>query len=213
MLIVITVTNDIQRAQRLIGSLAKHGWGANVICTDWRGFGTKLIETYNFLNGNPEVDRFIFCDAHDVLVLGTPEEFESKLEDHGKMLVSGERGLWPGNMEQYRKYYEPITKAGYDFVNSGLYYSPADVFIKMMERDMPKYESDDQEWLGMNFLFNDSHVINMDRGQKIFNSHSFIREGEYDYENNRVQVNGNEPIFIHFNAVTVDEKFNEQIKI
>lgn len=213
MLKVITLTNIPDRAETLLNSLNKFGWDSILIQSPWRGFCTKPIETYNFLKANPEVDRFIFCDAHDVIVLGTPEEFESKLEEPSKMLVSGERGLWPGNMEQYRKYYEPITEAGYDFVNSGLYYSPADVFIKMMEQDMPKYESDDQEWLGMNFLFNDSDVINIDRGQKIFNSHSFIRDGEYGYENNRVQVNREQPIFIHFNAVTVDEKFNQLIKL
>jgi hypothetical protein len=213
MLKVITVSNQPDMAMPLINSLEKFKWHTELLITEWKGFGTKLITVYEFLKAHPEVDRFIFCDAHDVLVLGSPEEFESKLEEPRRMLVSAERGLWPGNMEPYRKYYEPVLDHGYNFVNSGLYYSPSDVFIEMMERDMPKYESDDQEWLGMNFLFNDSQVINMDRDQRLFNSHSFIHEGEYGYENNRVQVNGEQPLFIHFNGNTFDERFNQLIKL
>jgi hypothetical protein len=116
-------------------------------------------------------------------------------------------------MQQYEKYYEPLEAHGWNYVNSGLYYSPAKVFMAMMERNMPKYETDDQEWMGMNFLFNDEAEILLDREQKIFNSHSFIREGDYTYENGRLQVNGNMPLFAHKNGRTIDEKLDALIKL
>lgn len=210
MLKIITVTNDVQRAQPLIKSLATFGWNSTVICTDWRGFGTKLIATYNFLKTNPEVDYFIFCDAHDVLVLGTPEEWDNKYPHKDKMLLSAEKGCWPD--DNLRKYYEPINANGFNFVNSGLYYSPSWLFIDMMEQTMPKYEDDDQLYMTNQYLF-ERDDINLDTNQAFFNSHSFIADAEYGYENNRVQVNSEQPLFIHFNGCTLDEKFNQLIKI
>jgi hypothetical protein len=215
MLKVITVlSNTEEPGFKLLGqSLQNNGWDSIALGCKWMGFGTKLIVTYRYLQDHPEIDRFIFCDAHDVVALGTPEEFERKLEHPDKMLLSAERGCWPPTMQQYEKYYEPLEAHGWNYVNSGLYYSPAKVFMAMMERNMPKYETDDQEWMGMNFLFNDEAEILLDREQKIFNSHSFIREGDYTYENGRLQVNGNMPLFAHKNGRTIDEKLDALIKL
>src|ERR1700743_2413786 len=122
MLKVITVTNSVERTQQLINSLEKFGWDTDVLVVDWKGFGTKLITTYDYLKANPEVDRFIFCDAHDVVVLGTPDEFESKLKDKYKMLFNAERGCWPPPVQEFQHLYKTYEH-GFNFLNSGVHRS------------------------------------------------------------------------------------------
>lgn len=209
MLKVITVTNNIEATQPLIKSLENNGWDYQVIeVSEWRGFGTKLIETYNFLKEHPEVTEFIFCDAFDVLALGTPKEFEEKLDGYTGMIFSAEKGCWPD--DSLRNQYESHDH-GFNFLNSGAYYSNSDWFINMIEHNMPSYSDDDQLYLTKFYLHASDALL--DNKQEFFNSHSFIAEGEYTYRNNRVQVNGQEPIFIHFNGRTIDKEFNEKIKI
>lgn len=208
MLKVITVTNNLERTQPLINSLNKNGWGYHFIECEWRGFGTKLIEVYRYVKSNPEVDEFIFCDAFDVIVLATPEEFKSKLPK-SDIVCSAERGIWPD--PALEKYYPRVFKHRFNYLNSGSYYAKSEAFIKIMEGDMPQYETDDQLWFTHQFLFNENSGIVLDNKQSIFNSHSFIDEGEYGYENGRIQILGNQPCFIHSNGRTIDEKLNEMI--
>jgi hypothetical protein len=58
-------------------------------------------------------------------------------------------------------------------------------------------------------------LMELDTRQNIFNSHSFIAEGEYTYDHNtkRIEIMGNKPIFVHFNGSTKDEKFNQMLAI
>lgn len=208
MLKAITVTDNPSAAQQLINSLNKHGWDYVLINSPWRGFGTKLIETYNFLKSNPEITEFIFCDAFDVVAMGTPDEFKSKLEHPEKLILSAERGLWPPSLQPFKNYY-PQRVHGFNYPNSGLYYCPSILFINLMEGNMPFYEIDDQFWMNMQFLLgNVLEDIVLDHDQVLFNSHSFISDGEYGYEK-RIQINGNQPLFIHSNARTIDEKLNQ----
>lgn len=208
MLKVITVTNNLEATQPLINSLEKNGWDYRAIECDWLGFGTKLIEVYRYVKDNPEIDEFVFCDAFDVIVLGKPEEFKSKLPK-SDIVCSAERGCWPdGTLE---KYYPKVFKHRFNYLNSGCYYAKSEAFINLMEGNMPQYETDDQLWFTHQFLFNENSGIMLDNKQSIFNSHSFIDEGEYGYENNRIQILGNQPIFIHSNGRTIDEKLNEMI--
>jgi hypothetical protein len=204
MLEVITVTSSVDEMgfAILTGSLLKQGWRIHALQTQWSGFSTKLIETYNYLKRNPEVTEFIFCDAFDVVCLGSPEEFLSKLERPDEMLLSAERGLWPPTMEQYKQWYEPILDHGFNYVNSGLYYSPASLFIQMMERNMPEYENDDQEWLTLNFLFNHDVKINLDRNCDVFQSYSFVADDDYSYGDGRLKnlKTYSLPVFVHGNG-------------
>jgi hypothetical protein len=216
MLKVITViSNTEEPGFKLLGeSLVKHGWDTTALAVQWRGFGTKLIAIYRYLQDNLEIDRFIFCDGHDVVALGPPVEFERNLEHPDKMLVSAERGCWPPTMQQYASYYEPLEAHGWNYVNSGLYYTPTSIFMAMMERNMPKYESDDQEWLAMNFLFNDEAEIRMDRNCNVFQSYSFVQDDDYIYREG-VLVNAKTcttPCFVHGNGRTNMEKVYNLIK-
>ena len=210
MIQVITVTSHIEPTIPLVETLLKHNWRHSIIETPWRGFGTKIIKTYEYLIANPEITEFIFCDAFDVYAFGTPEEFMEKLDTSG-ILMSAERGLWPQTLESFRKLYVSCV-GDFNYINSGLYYAPRDLFIELFESNPPKYETDDQEWFNMHYLHTPNSRISIDNFQKVFNSHSFIREGEYGYDNGRLQILGNEPVFTHKNARTVDDKLEEIVK-
>jgi len=214
---LITMSSHPELAKTLVDSANKQGWDIVVIESNpWRGFSTKLIETFNYLKSNPEIEQFIFCDAHDVIVLGTEEEFKMKMQANGfsdcEMLCSAERGLWPGVLEPKRPLY-PKHSHRFDYLNSGLYYVKTKTFNHFLTAWMPEYSDDDQLYLSEWFLHSTKPKIELDNNQAIFNSHSFIDYGEYGYENNRIQILGNEPIFVHFNGRTIDPIFNERIKI
>ena len=196
---VISVCHDKTHAATLIYSLEKNGWDYEIIETEWKGFGTKLISVYNYLKEHYEVDYFIFVDAFDVICLGKPDEFVSKMHRMNAMMMGMERGLWPPILQPFKDHYN-TSESGFDFVNSGMYYAPSKLFIEIFEKYKPFYEIDDQFWLNMVWLMGEDFDYYGDGEQKIFNNYSFIKEGEYTYNNNRVQINGNEPIFIHGNG-------------
>lgn len=206
---LITVTNHPEHAQTLIRSATKHGWDLEVINCEWKGFGTKLIATYEYLKAHPEVERFVFADAFDVVVFGTPEEFIKKNDAPTSIFLSAEKGLWPPILHPFSNRYSK-KEHGFNYINSGLYYSPVENFFSIFEGNAPSYETDDQYWMNMVYLFGQYGMI-LDRPQVLFNSHSFISEGEYTYNNGRVQIMGNEPIFVHSNGKTIDPKLNEII--
>jgi hypothetical protein len=203
---IITVTNNIKHPglKRLIDSAEKFGWEVNVIETTWRGFGTKLIETYNFLKQNPQIESFVFVDAHDVVVLSDPKFFNAVLNWNNyenKMLVSCEKACWPDSSlaDKYSEYWSE-----WKYVNSGLYYAPSDIFIKVFESSPPEYHDDDQLWLTNRFLNQSGDDIKTDTHCMLFQSYSHIREGDFGYENNRLQnlKTLTQPIFIHGNGAT-----------
>lgn len=211
---VITVCHDATHAKPLLDSLKRHQWSWTCIQTEWKGFGTKLIKTYEYLKANPEVDSFVFVDAFDVICLGSEGEFRDKLEANypdADMVVSAERGLWPGILEPKRDLYTKHAH-GFDYANSGCYYSTVEMFFLFIEVIRPKFEDDDQLLLNEFYLHQVGPKVYLDNSQSIFNSHSFIYEGEYGYENNRIQINGNEPLFIHKNGRSVDPKLDEMLK-
>lgn len=207
---VITVTTSVEETQPLIQSLEKNGWDWTAIHTTWQGFGTKLIETYRYLKATPEIESFIFCDAFDVLVLGGEDEFKEKLSDKFPgigIVCSAEKGCWPNS--SLSKLYPP-TNSNFKYLNSGCYYAKSKVFIDMIERCMPDYESDDQLYMTERLLFDGEDIV-LDTHQILFNSHSFIDENEYGYINGRIQIMGNQSVFLHKNGRTVDEKLNQML--
>lgn len=64
----------------------------------------------------------------------------------------------------------------------------------------------------MNMCYILEHDVHYDYEQMFFNSHSFIDEGEYGYDNGRIQILGNEPVFVHSNGKTEDPRLDELIK-
>lgn len=208
---VLTVSDNQEATIPLLNSLSKNNWDYHVIETPFRGFGTKLIETYYYLKDNQNITHFIFCDAFDVIALGGYDEFIKKLElfSDYKIICSSEKGCWP--VEDYRKFYEPQYDHGFSFLNSGLYFAEVKAFFDLMDIRDVEYSADDQQFFTEAYLFDEDSGIILDTEQVLFNSHSFINDTEYGYENGRIQILGNEPIFIHKNGRTTDPKLDELI--
>lgn len=204
---LLTVTNAPQYAEVLIRSAKLHGWDLEVINCEWKGFGTKLIETYNYLKSHPEVEHFIFCDAFDVVILGKAEELITM--SAFEMVLSAEKGLWPPILQPFRDTYTDYGSL-FRYPNSGLYYAKSKYFKWLYEKYKPFYEIDDQYWMNMCYIL--EHDVHYDYEQMFFNSHSFIDEGEYGYDNGRIQILGNEPVFVHSNGKTEDPRLDELIK-
>ncbi len=205
---LLTVYTDptVPGLDKLKKSLDKHGWEYEFIqAPAWRGFGTKLITVYNYLL-NSDIDAFFFADAYDVVALGTMEEALSKL-DTTRITFSAEKNCWPD--KSLEKYYEPLSESGFSYLNSGLYFAPKQLFLNLFGVDEPIYESDDQLWATKHYLFNENSNIILDTEQAVFNSHSFIADGEYQYINGRVEVNGERPVLVHSNARTIDPNLDE----
>ena len=203
---IITVTNNPNHpgVERLTKSAERFGWELYIIDAQWKGFGTKLIETHSFLINNPQVESFVFVDAHDVVVLSNPEFFNAVLKWNNfenKMLVSCEKACWPDSSlaDKYAEYWSE-----WKYVNSGTYYAPRDVFIKVFESSPPEYHNDDQLWLTNMFLNQSGDDIKTDSHCMLFQSYSHISEDDFGYENNRLQnlKTLTQPIFIHGNGRT-----------
>lgn len=208
---LITVTSHPEHCTDLIKSAEKHGWDLILIHAEWKGFGTKIIELKRFLDSHPEIEYFIFCDSFDVLVLDSPPNLLFKDE----IIFSAEKNCWPD--DSLRSQY-PETESQFKFLNSGLYYAPREKWMKMVQENPVDYADDDQLYFTKLFLSN-KYGISLDDGQHLFNNHSFVADGEYYYDNNRVlvRIDGRnamgKPILVHFNGRTVDPEFDKNITI
>jgi len=206
---LITVASHLeeQGLDNLVMSAQKFNWDISVICTEWKGFGTKLIETYNYFKQNPDVKELIFVDAYDVLILSTPQEVEEKIQDRSKMLVSTEKACWPQS-DLASEY--PETKHEWKYANSGTYYAPREVFMDLFENHPPQYESDDQLWLSLLFLEHSDKIV-LDYDCEVFQCHSFVAEDDYEYKDGRVYnlKTKSKPSIIHFNGKSDNTKVLE----
>lgn len=195
-------SNKTDGLNNLIFSLEKFGWDYEVMEGGWKGFGTKLIATYNKCKELKEqgYTHFIFVDAYDTFFLGTEEELIDKYFNTNAFVISAERGCYP-DAELRGEYNE--TPNGWDFVNSGTYLAPIGDYMRMFENNTPDYSDDDQRWLTARYLSEGYDTV-LDKKCRIFQCYSFIREGDFGYEKNRLQnlKTGTQPIIIHFNGRT-----------
>jgi hypothetical protein len=203
---LLTVATDVsnKKLHDLMASADKFGWNLEVIVTEWKGFGTKLIETYNHLKKNSQITEFIFVDAYDVIALSSPQEVIEKIKDRTKMLISVEKNCWP-NSELASQY--PKTDSEWKYINSGSYYSPSKLFIDMIEANPPFYIDDDQLWLTNRFLNNPNDKV-LDYDCEVFQAYSFIADDDFGYKNKRLQnlKTKSQPVLIHSNGKTDDTK-------
>lgn len=208
---LLTVTNAPEHAEVLRRSALHHNWDYTCIEVKWRGFGSKLIGVYNYLKEHIEVERFVFADAFDVVVMGTEQELIEKIGWwHDKVILSCEKGLWPPQLHAFRSKYRE-SGSPFNFINSGVYISSRENFLSLMNDFPVNYDHDDQLWLNICYLLEPERFV-ADFNQVAFNSHSFIADGEYTYNNGRVQIMGNEPVFVHKNGRTPDPKLDELVK-
>jgi hypothetical protein len=209
---LLTVATDVsnKKLYDLMVSADRFGWNLEIIVTEWKGFGTKLIETYNHLKKNPQITEFIFVDAYDVIALSTPKEVIEKIKDRTKMLISVEKNCWP-KPELASQY--PKTDSEWKYINSGSYYSPSKLFIDMVEANPPLYIDDDQLYFSLEWLKNQSIAL-LDYDCEVFQAYSFIADDDFGYENKRLQnlKTKSQPVLIHGNGKTCVDKVLELIK-
>lgn len=199
---IITVAShlDVKGLEDLIESLQKFKHDFDIIVTEWRGFGTKIIEVYQYFKQNPDVQELIFVDAYDVLFLSDAKEIEEKIKDKRKMLMSVEKACYPKS-ELAVKY--PETKSEWKYINSGTYYAPREVFMKIVENNYPQFSDDDQLYMTLEFLKNPNDFV-LDYDCEVFQCYSFIAEDDYEYKDNRVynKKTNSIPSIIHGNGRT-----------
>lgn len=207
-LLTVSSHTDVPGLHTLVRSLIKFNWPHEVIQAPWHGFSTKILATRDYLLQHPEITHFFFADAYDVVALADMAEAMEKIGDRD-MLWSSEKGCWPD--PALAEYY-PEIDSPFKYLNSGLFFANRDKCLTMVEdMGLPEYGVDDQLFYTYKFLSQD-WGMELDTAQEVFNSHSFIAEGEYTYENGRVQIMGNEPIFIHSNGKTPDPQLDEMVR-
>lgn len=171
-MVLITVASDETQTKRLQRSAEKHGYDLHILLVDWKGFGTKLLAVRQYLQSQPQITEFVFCDAYDVICMKPWEPFT---EGNPQLLLSAERGCWPDT--HLREEYAPHdTPTGYDYVNSGLYYAKAERFIELTGH--VQASDDDQRIMTRIYLDGEA---SLDAGCTRFQSYSFIRPLEYRY--------------------------------
>lgn len=199
---IVTVAShlEVEGLENLVHSLQKFRHDFDIIVTEWRGFGTKIIEVYQYFKQNPDVQEVIFVDAYDVLFLSDAKEIEEKIKDKRKMLMSVEKACYPKS-ELAVKY--PETKSEWKYINSGTYYAPREVFMKIVENNYPQFSDDDQLYMTLEFLKNPNDFV-LDYDCEVFQCYSFIAEDDYEYKDNRVynKKTNSIPSIIHGNGRT-----------
>lgn len=204
-LITVCSRTDEYGFEMLKKTVEKFNWPFVVLKTEWHGFGTKLLTAYQYLKQSPDITHFFFCDAYDVVLLGDMEEALMKIKANcglDKMIIGAERGCWPdGSLETYYAKHEH----GFNYVNSGLYFAPVKLFLELFEKDAPEYSTDDQLWLTRKYLFenNDKNIV-LDTSCNVFQNYSFLRDGDYKYENGWLSNENThtKPVFVHGNGRT-----------
>ena len=199
---VISVVDDTNRAHQLERSLKHFGWDYEIIQASWRGFGTKLNKTNEYLHANPDVKEFIFLDGYDTFVLGTPEQIMPHFTNVNT-LISGEVNCWP-DADRYTlidEVYEANAKYKFRFPNSGSYYMRAAFFKNLMGQTSVHDDMDDQRIMTDWVLSNN---MNIDVRRNVFQTLCGILPTDLD---NGITDLGAQPLIIHGNGKAKMETF------
>lgn len=188
-------TRQDEGLDELIRSWKRHNLDFHVIEGEWKGFGTKIIETYNYVKYLDNYTHFIFVDAYDVIFLGDPEPL-IKYQDH--VIISCEKACWPDATLESK-----YTDGGiWKYPNSGSYFAPIDLFIKIFDENPIEFKDDDQLWFHKVILRNDYKILR-DTNCTIFQSIAFEEEGDFEYEGSfKNKKKDSYPVVIHGNGKT-----------
>jgi hypothetical protein len=203
----LTTASDRSKCDMLEKSLIKHGWPYHLIIHEWKGFGSKIIETYNHLKTFPHITHFFYSDSYDSIVLGTLEEALSKIKDKEVILYSAERACYP-HPELASQY--PPHNSPWKFLNGGGWFASAKLFCEMYESCTPTFDRSDQEWATSNLL---AGKIILDYNCDVFQTIGFCPESDFENIDGRIlnTVHNTKPLFIHGNGHTPMDKYYELI--
>ncbi len=200
--ITTTSNPDYPGCKELVRSLNHFGYDAVIIQHPWRGFGDKVIKTYEYLKANPEVEFFVYTDAWDTFALAGMDEIISKVDDWDCLLFGPEKACYP-HPELAEKY--PPCETQWKYLNGGNWLGSSKRFIEMVDRQGTVPEENDQVYFTRQFLENNvGGYIKLDYECKVFQTIAFEHEGDFSYEDGRLINNatGQKPVFLHANGRT-----------
>lgn len=207
-----TSPNKPEGHAQLMRSLNHHGWGSHVIEHPWRGFGDKIIQTYNFLVAHPEIDKFVYSDAWDSFCLATPAEVLRKMKGYwNNVIFSAECACYPHAhlAEQY-----PNVKTPWKYLNGGSWICTNENFRKMVDRCATTVDENDQVYSTNLFLnHNQDGLIKLDYSCALFQTTAFEAPEYFTLGKGRILNNltNQKPCFAHGNGHTPMEKIYQLI--
>lgn len=200
---VITVaTREDHGLHMLKKSLALAGMDYTVLGMGqpWRGFGTKVILTREYLRTLEGYTHFIFVDAYDTLFLKPITEYQ------GGIVFSTEKNCWPDVDAPY-----PPSDAVFRYLNSGCYIAPIDEYLALTDQYPVDYGDDDQRYFTNIYLT--SGQIKLDTDCMIFQSYAFTDHNDLEITPGKIinKHSQSEPYVIHFNGKCLDPKVYSMI--
>lgn len=214
----ITVLSDenAEGYKRLKKSLDYFKWEFQPIKAEWRGFGTKIIESYKYIKEYcMDYDLVVFGDAYDTVVLAEPEKIINRWEGFNLitketfgMILSAEKAAWPHSQVSY--YYDKVEGTPFQYVNSGTWIANPRFFVNMLEKfGLPSYEEDDQAYFTKLYLRKgEKYGVILDNFAEIFLCTAHSNERSFtNLEKGLVRSNETKmvPSIIHFNGRTHSE--------
>jgi len=204
-LVVTTFASNPQHPGflRLAATVKAWGWNWMPMFGEWRG---DFSDKFRAVVRNEPMFRsmgythILFTDAYDTACVGPPEAIERFIAAN-KMGVSCEKACWPD--ESLKDRY-PQTTSEWKYVNSGQYFGPIDLVMKVLEGAT----GDDQLWLTHKY-FADPHNIELDDKCEAFQSlahciHQNVpwTETFRKLPNGRLfnRKTGTQPLFVHANG-------------
>ncbi len=207
MFTVLTTTNDTSKPghEVLVKSLQKHGYKHHVIVHPWRGFGDKVLKTYEYLKAHPEIELFLYTDAWDTMAMAGPTEVMSKVrkEKWDKIIFSAEKACYP-HPEKATKYPNDHKESPWRYLNGGNWMATNEAFCRMVEADTPSHTVNDQAY------FTDMLIkgyIKLDYRCELFQTIGFEGPDDFNYG---VRLHNSywntTPVFAHGNGRTPMDK-------
>lgn len=184
-------------------SLEHFGYDYHVLNHPWKGFGTKIRGTRDYLSEIAgDYTHFVFVDAHDTFFLGPPDELTTKLflfRDH--LTANAEKACWPdANLEIDC----PRIESEWRFLNSGVYSCPVRLFCELLDAHPIAYHEDDQRWMTSLFLYQKPDHLRIDHNCVMFQSIAFQAPGDFRTANGRIfnRKTKTRPTVVHGNGGT-----------
>ena len=195
--ILITTASNEEKCYQLKRSLDYFNWPSHFIIHEWRGFGDKIIKTYEYLKSHPEVTHFFYSDAWDSFCLGTMDEALSKITNKETILFSSERACYP-HPDKASQY--PESKSPWKYLNGGGWFASSELFCKMVEAAPLTPDVVDQVYFTDRFL-EGTHRIELDYDCKVFQTVAFCPESDFEYRKRQGDAGG---IYRLLNTVTIE---------
>ena len=195
---LITTASDYSKTEMLRKSLAKFGWEYIILTHEWRGFGDKILKTYEYLKEHPEITHFFYSDSYDTIALQTMDYALSQIKDKDIILMSAERACYP-HPEKEARY--PKHDSPWHFVNGGGWFCNSDIFKMAVETNPLTHETVDQVWFTDLYL-NHPEYVKLDCECKVFQSIAFSPETDFDLYRYKNNVTKTYPTYWHGNGHT-----------